>query len=111
MILDIQESNLDGIRKGLKSNFIPFFHFFNTSGGSAGGNMTATVALKLRDLKISPQPKVQVIMFPMTQAINFNLPSFVENEYDPLLYKELTVAMWLMYATGMYYKNVDLDLS
>ena len=70
------------------------------TGGSAGGNLAAAVAIKLRDLKISPQPKAQVLLFPLTQAMDFNLPSFIENEHDPVLYKELTIAMWLMYATG-----------
>ena len=79
--------------------------FFLLTGGSAGGNLAATVAIKLRDLNISPQPKAQVIMFPLTQAMDFNLPSFIENEHDPLLYKELTIAMWLMYATGKLFTD------
>ena len=79
--------------------------FFLLTGGSAGGNLAATVAIKLRDLNISTQPKAQVIMFPLTQAMDFNLPSFIENEHDPLLYKELTIAMWLMYATGKLFTD------
>ena len=49
-------------------------------GDSAGGNLAAAVSLKLRDLKFSPQPKIQVMIYPILQAIDFNLPSHVQND-------------------------------
>ena len=65
-----------------------------------GGNLAAAISLKLRDIKMSPQPKLQVLIYPVTQALDFNLPSFIINENDPFLKKERMVAMWLLYAEG-----------
>ena len=62
--------------------------------------MAAAATIKLRDMKFNPQPKLLLLISPITQALDFNLPSYIENEHDPLLSKEKMVAMWLMYAKG-----------
>ena len=70
-------------------------------GDSAGGNLAAAVSLKLRDIQITPRPKLQVLLYPVTQAVDFNLPSYITNKNDVMLGKEIMVAMWLMYASGI----------
>ena len=72
----------------------------NCTGDSAGGNLAAAVSLKLRDVHVNPQPKLQVLIYPVTQSLDFNLPSYIANENDVILNKEIMVAMWLMYASG-----------
>ncbi len=74
--------------------------FPHCTGDSAGGNLAAAVALKLRDINIQPQPKLQVLIYPITQMVDFMLPSYVRNEWDPLLNKRLMAALWLNYAQG-----------
>ena len=76
--------------------------FLPITGDSAGGNIASAVSLKLRDIKMDPQPKLQILIYPVTQALDFNLPSYIINQNDPLLQKEKMVAMWLMYAKGMF---------
>ena len=57
------------------------------AGDSAGGNYAAAVALYLRDDKFSPMPKLQVLIYPCVQGIDFELPSFQQNAAGPLLSK------------------------
>jgi len=56
-----------------------------TSGDSAGGNLAAAVALKLRDERFHPQPKLQLLLYPVLQGIDFQLPSMVLNRAGPRL--------------------------
>ena len=51
---------------------------------------------------MDPQPKLQILIYPVTQALDFNLPSYIINQNDPFLQKEKMVAMWLMYAKGTF---------
>ncbi|XP_013394901.1 neutral cholesterol ester hydrolase 1 [Lingula anatina] len=44
------------------------------AGDSAGGNLAAAVALTLKQ-----QLKMQILMYPMLQALDFQLPSYKEN--------------------------------
>ena len=53
-------------------------------------------------MKRNIQPKLQVLIYPVIQAVDFNCPSYITNENDPILYKELMVAMWFMYAQGTF---------
>ena len=71
-----------------------------TSGDSAGGNLAAAVALRLRDENITPQPKLQLLIYPATQAIDFSSPSFMANMNDVLLSKHAATTCWLLYAVG-----------
>ena len=54
-------------------------------GESAGGNLAAAVALKLRDDEFQPAVKMQVLINPVVQALDFMLPSMLQNENAPLL--------------------------
>ena len=67
-------------------------------GDSAGGNLAAAVSLRLRDMKIQPQPKLQVLIYPATQSVDFMVPSYVANQHDPILNKRLMIAFWMAYA-------------
>ncbi len=84
--------------------FHPLFHLiFLAAGSSAGGNLAAAVTLKLRDTKNKIQPKLQLLIYPVTQMLDFNTPSFIKNEMSYLQPKELLVAMVLFYAQGKPY--------
>jgi len=52
-------------------------------GESAGGNLAAAVALKLRDDEFQPAIKLQVLVYPMLQGLDFRLPSMIQNENSP----------------------------
>ena len=82
---------------------ILYLMYIPHTGDSAGGNLAAAVSLKLRDMNIQPQPKLQVLIYPVTQMVDFMLPSYVRNEYDPFLNKRLMVALWLLYAQGKFF--------
>ena len=43
------------------------------SGASAGGNLAAAVALRLRDLKYNHKLTLQVLVVPCLQALDFNV--------------------------------------
>lgn len=59
------------------------------SGDSAGGNLVAAVTLKLRNIGIQPQPKLQVLIYPTTQGIDMKLPSQVEHKDHELIGNDL----------------------
>ena len=69
-------------------------------GDSAGGNLAAAVSLRLRDEEMAPPIKLQVLLYPVVQSINFNLPSYKRYQHDTLLPRDIMVAMWLFYAQG-----------
>ena len=49
---------------------------FNVVGDSAGGNLATSVAMILRDTNFHPQPKLQVLLYPALQAVDFHTPSY-----------------------------------
>ena len=59
------------------------------AGDSAGGNYAAVVALYLRDQQFSPMPKLQLLIYPVVQGIDLELPSYQQNPRGPLLSKQL----------------------
>ncbi|KAK2160454.1 hypothetical protein LSH36_133g05074 [Paralvinella palmiformis] len=69
-------------------------------GDSAGGNLAAAVALKLRDEHFSPMPKLQVLIYPVLQAVDFLLPSMVQNKHGPILTRYWLAKFCQLYATG-----------
>lgn len=71
-------------------------------GASAGGNLAAAVSLKLRDVKHSVQPVVQVLFVPCLQAFDFNTPSYQSNADNGFLPRYWMVNYWLWYAFGSY---------
>ena len=70
------------------------------TGDSAGGNLTAAVCLRLRDERVTPRIKRQILLYPCLQALDFNLPSYQQNKNDPLLPQHLMAIVWLSYAKG-----------
>ena len=78
---------------------------WNILGASAGGSLSAAVSMKLRDRKLIPSLKLQVLVYPVLQPLDFNLPSYLENKDDPVLPRERMIAMWLLYARGLSHSN------
>ncbi|XP_058233100.1 neutral cholesterol ester hydrolase 1 [Hemibagrus wyckioides] len=71
------------------------------SGDSAGGNLAAAVAQELAsDSSVSIQFKVQALIYPVLQALDFNTPSYQQNGDVPILYRSLMVRFWLEYLNG-----------
>ncbi|XP_035279791.1 neutral cholesterol ester hydrolase 1-like [Anguilla anguilla] len=68
------------------------------SGDSAGGNLAAAVAQQVAtDSSISVKFKVQSLVYPALQALDFNTPSYQQNQNAPVLQRWLVVWFWLEY--------------
>ncbi|XP_013417533.1 arylacetamide deacetylase-like [Lingula anatina] len=77
-------------------------------GDSAGGNLAAAVALKLRDQNVTPVLKQQLLIYPALQAIDNQLPSAQQNSKLGIILKtELMVKFWLSYSLGV--ANADVN--
>lgn len=100
------------------------------AGDSAGGNLAAAVAQEVRteaiffinvcynvftyiscifsqislDDTMSVKFSVQALIYPVLQALDFNTPSYLQNQHIPVLYRTLMVRFWLQYL------NADLSL-
>ncbi|XP_073512851.1 arylacetamide deacetylase-like 3 [Phyllobates terribilis] len=74
-------------------------------GDSAGGNLTAGVCQALVGRSDLPKPLAQVMLFPVLQMVDFNLPSYQQNKMVPLLLQKLA-----LHCT-MKYIGCDLSLS
>ena len=74
------------------------------SGDSAGGNLAAAVALKLRDDHFYPQPKLQLLFYPVLQGIDFQLPSMLQHRVGPRL-----TAASMCYYVAMYLEGSDAN--
>ncbi|XP_066502958.1 neutral cholesterol ester hydrolase 1 [Hoplias malabaricus] len=71
------------------------------SGDSAGGNLAAAVAQQLAsDNSVSVKFKVQALIYPVLQALDFNTPSYQQNGNMPILYRPLMARFWLEYLNG-----------
>ena len=80
------------------------FHVFvvTTSGDSAGGNLAAAVAMKLRDEQFYRPPKLQLLLYPVMQGVDFQLPSMMQNRIGPRL-----TAGSMCYYVAMYLEGSD----
>ncbi|XP_036410112.1 neutral cholesterol ester hydrolase 1a [Megalops cyprinoides] len=68
------------------------------SGDSAGGNLAAAVAQQVAmDSSIPVKFKVQALIYPVLQALDFNTPSYQQNQEVPILYRTLMIQFWLEY--------------
>ncbi|XP_028831368.1 neutral cholesterol ester hydrolase 1a [Denticeps clupeoides] len=68
------------------------------SGDSAGGNLAAVVAQQISvDDSISNKFKVQALVYPVLQALDFNTPSYQQNKDMPILYRVSMIRYWLEY--------------
>ncbi|XP_048397920.1 neutral cholesterol ester hydrolase 1-like isoform X1 [Stegostoma tigrinum] len=71
------------------------------SGDSAGGNLAAAVTQQLvADSSINIQIKLQALIYPVLQALDFNTPSYQQNMATPILYKHVMARFWLEYLNG-----------
>ncbi|KAI4885990.1 hypothetical protein NFI96_025349 [Prochilodus magdalenae] len=71
------------------------------SGDSAGGNLAAAVAQQLAlDNSASIKFKVQALIYPVLQALDFNTASYQQNGNVPILYRPLMARFWLEYLNG-----------
>ncbi|XP_060053622.1 arylacetamide deacetylase-like isoform X2 [Erinaceus europaeus] len=70
------------------------------AGDSAGGNLAAAVVQQLRDdPDVKVKIKIQVLVYPALQTLDFDSPSYRENGHFPLFTKSLTVRAWSEYFT------------
>ncbi|CAI7935053.1 arylacetamide deacetylase-like 4 [Podarcis lilfordi] len=66
-------------------------------GDSAGGNYACIVAQKLVEISDLPKLRAQVIIYPYTQAMDLNLPSYQQNSSMPILFRENVAYFGLKY--------------
>lgn len=75
------------------------------AGDSAGGNLAAAVAQEISvDDSMSVKFSVQALIYPALQALDFNTPSYVDNQYMPVLARLFMIQFWVQYL------NADLSL-
>ncbi|XP_017269641.1 neutral cholesterol ester hydrolase 1 [Kryptolebias marmoratus] len=68
------------------------------SGDSAGGNLAAAVAQQLgSDDSMTVKFKVQALIYPVLQALDFHTPSYQQNQDVPILYRPYMARYWLQY--------------
>ncbi|NXA10073.1 ADCL4 protein, partial [Sapayoa aenigma] len=73
-------------------------------GDSSGGTLTAAVAQALAKRRDLPKLRAQILIYPFLQAVDFNLPSYQQNDKIPILLKERTLIL------GFKYLNKDLNV-
>ncbi|XP_040441606.1 arylacetamide deacetylase-like 4 [Falco naumanni] len=66
-------------------------------GDSAGGTFTASVCQELANRRDIPKIRAQVLIYPLLQALNFNLPSHQKNGFIAFLSQERAVYFVLKY--------------
>ncbi|KAL4622520.1 arylacetamide deacetylase-like 3 isoform X1 [Arapaima gigas] len=71
-------------------------------GDSAGGNLAAALCLQLkqRDRGQLPLPCAQVLIYPPLQMANFNLPSYIQNQAVPFVFRPRAAFYFLQYLRG-----------
>nr|XP_040025857.1 neutral cholesterol ester hydrolase 1-like [Gasterosteus aculeatus aculeatus] len=68
------------------------------SGDSAGGNLAAAVAQELgSDRGAAPRFKLQALIYPVLQALDFHTASYQQNQAVPILHRPLMARFWLQY--------------
>ncbi|NXE80057.1 ADCL4 protein, partial [Cochlearius cochlearius] len=74
-------------------------------GDSSGGTLTAAVAQALVNRRDLPKLRAQILIYPFLQCMDFNLPSYQQNEGVPILLKERALAL------GLRYLNKELSVT
>ncbi|NXX47705.1 ADCL4 protein, partial [Tricholaema leucomelas] len=69
-------------------------------GDSAGGNLAAAVSQTLASRSDLPRLRAQILIYPGLQAVDFNLPSYQQNQRVPLLSREHAAFFALQYLNG-----------
>ncbi|KAM6223155.1 neutral cholesterol ester hydrolase 1 [Rhynchocyon petersi] len=73
------------------------------SGDSAGGNLAAALGQQLsQDSNLRNKIKLQALIYPVLQALDFNTPSYQQNANTPILPRAVMVKYWLYYLKGSY---------
>eukprot|EP00066_Takifugu_rubripes_P004690 XP_003968207.1 PREDICTED: neutral cholesterol ester hydrolase 1-like [Takifugu rubripes] len=68
------------------------------SGDSAGGNLAAAVAQELSsDDSLPVKFKLQALIYPVLQALDFHTASYQQNQAVPILYRPFMARFWLQY--------------
>ena len=89
-----------------------YFVFTIFIGDSAGGNLATTISRRLSAAKFNPLPKLQVLLYPSTQMINNDLPSYQHNQYGPVATKHQDSYFTSWYVLGnLKYRNIILNNS
>ncbi|KAM6912363.1 neutral cholesterol ester hydrolase 1a [Xenentodon cancila] len=71
------------------------------SGDSAGGNLAAAVAQEIStDDGTSVKFSVQALVYPALQALDFNTPSYLQNQHMAILPRHLMAQFWLQYLSA-----------
>ncbi|XP_023686097.1 neutral cholesterol ester hydrolase 1-like isoform X2 [Paramormyrops kingsleyae] len=71
------------------------------TGDSAGANLGAAVAHEVAmDSQAPIKFRVQALIYPVLQALDFNTPSYQQNQAVPILYRPLMARFWLEYLGG-----------
>ncbi|CAG5116591.1 unnamed protein product [Candidula unifasciata] len=77
------------------------------AGDSAGGNLAASVALKLTREPDLPRLLFQIIHYPAMQAFDLHLPSYIDlNQSVPILTQDQMAAFYAYYM-GVNRENID----
>ncbi|XP_032830911.2 neutral cholesterol ester hydrolase 1-like isoform X2 [Petromyzon marinus] len=80
------------------------------SGDSAGGNLAVAVALQLarEPEEGSASLKLQALIYPVLQALDFQTPSYRESAHVPILYGRTMVRFWLQYLDDDWLRALPL---
>ncbi|XP_016853941.2 arylacetamide deacetylase-like 3 [Anolis carolinensis] len=69
-------------------------------GECSGGTFAAVVCQQLAARPDLPKPCAQVLLYPYFQAVDFNLPSYQQNQAVPMLFKKRAVQLGTVYLKG-----------
>uniref|UniRef100_A0A5F9C764 Neutral cholesterol ester hydrolase 1 n=1 Tax=Oryctolagus cuniculus TaxID=9986 RepID=A0A5F9C764_RABIT len=73
------------------------------SGDSAGGNLAAALGQQfIQDASLQNKLKLQALIYPVLQALDFNTPSYQQNVNTPILPRYVMVKYWVDYFKGNY---------
>ncbi|KFV97339.1 Arylacetamide deacetylase-like 4, partial [Eurypyga helias] len=75
-----------------------------TCGDSSGGTLSTAVAQALGNRRDLPKLRAQILIYPYSQCVDFNLPSYQQNKRIPVLLKERTLYL------GLKHLNKDLSV-
>ncbi|XP_031232327.1 neutral cholesterol ester hydrolase 1 isoform X1 [Mastomys coucha] len=73
------------------------------SGDSAGGNLAAVLGQQFTYVaSLKNKLKLQALIYPFLQGLDFNTPSYQQNVNTPILPRHVMVKYWLDYLNGSY---------
>ncbi|XP_021562506.1 neutral cholesterol ester hydrolase 1 [Carlito syrichta] len=73
------------------------------SGDSAGGNLAAALGQQFsQDATLRNKLKLQALIYPVLQALDFNTPSYQQNANTPILPRHVMVKYWVDYFQGSH---------